>query len=570
MNKKIYHLLPHLAVILAAAMLIAGCTTNKANLAGSINGTPIQVLAFWDSYRGHYNNFQIVNHRAPDKDEIAMIQRQTWNDAAKHVILNDYFKKYGIRVTHQEVIDTLKQSVPEYILNSPKFKTNGEFDTRIYHQSLQYDTPENLQPLREDYQQYKIPIMKLQRHLIQDELLTSDKKKAITRILQSTADVEWTIIDAKDINPYVSEDEIRDYYENNQEKYQLEPDYSVLWTVMDVTPTKTDIRASSALADSIHADLSTGSGVKEVLDKYMPQFPHLIYKNSGFIRNSDLDPQIYATLSELREGNFSKPVADEGGYTIYQLEQRTKSMCSFNTLRIPYVPSKTSIELELLRVQRVATLASQIGMEETAYEMDLQLRRSGRITPGDTWIDDPRIVEYVSSHLRGKKAGHIFEPIYSDVFRGWVLLELNENNPDNIKPLEKVEDDIRAKLAGAKGREIALNLAKDILAGNQEVPEHAETYIMEDMDRSTRMQGMSFENVFYEMIRRHYNDEPQRCYQMGGLVFIPRVISVETDKKKDVSAEDIRRVFASNLPDDWFTEWMEEKLADADVEIYID
>jgi hypothetical protein len=570
MKKTISTLLPHLVIIIMALGMITGCTTNKSNLAGSINGTPIQVMAFWDSYRGHYNNFQILNRRPPDKAEIEMIKRQTWNDAAKHVILTDYFKKYDIKVSHQEVIDTLKNNIPEYILNSPKFKTNGKFDTRIYYQSLQFDTPENLQPLREDYQEYKIPIMKLQKHLIRDELLTSEKKKMITRILQSEADIEWTVIDARDIDPYVSGNEIRSYYEKNMDAYKLQPDYSVYWTVMDVTPTQTDTRSSSVLADSLYTDLSSGSGVNEILDKYMPRFPHLVYKNAGFIRNSDLDPDVYATLSKLKEGSFSKPVEGPEGYTIYQLVQRTKSMCGFHTLLIPYVPSKTSIELELLRVQRVVALASSIGLEEAAYEMDLTLQRSGKITSGDVWIDDPSIMEYVEGQLQGKKAGFIFEPIYSDVLGGWVVLELHENNPDNVIPLERVQDEIQARLAKQKGRDMALELANDILAGKQSVPDHAKTIRMENMDRSTLINGMSFENIFYETIRRHNNGEQQRCHQMGDLVFIPRVISVESDKTMDVPTEDIRRMFAANLLENWFEEWMDEQLAEAEIEIYIE
>ncbi|MBW6514504.1 MAG: SurA N-terminal domain-containing protein [Candidatus Syntrophosphaera sp.] len=571
MNRKL-SLLTLAPIILAlAAAIISGCAVNQSgNLAGRINGKPIPGSSYWDAYRGHYNNFQILNNRPPDNEEKEMLKRQTWKDATRHVILTEHFRKYDIRVSNQEVIDTLKNNVPEYILRSPKFMTNGVFDPKIYFQSLQFDTPENLLPLRKDYQDYKIPIMRLQKHLIEDELMGSADRKLATRILQSQADIEWTILDINDMDPVVSEEEILMYYQRNNGEFSLNPFYKVAWTSIRVTPSKTDTQTSMVLADSISAQLARGYTVAEVITKHSDDFPWLEYKNSGFLRNSDLDPAVYALLSELAEGGFSKPVGDSEGYTIYELEQRTKSMVSFFTLRIPYIPSQTSIDLELLRAQRVGRLASSIGLAEAASEMDLPFKRTGRIEPNETWTEDLAVETAILGQLPGKEAGHVFEPAYSAQQQSWLIVELLEYGPAKVKTLEQVQEQIRIQLANAKKTGLALNLADQIIAGRAAAPASAKIVRLETMNPGTVLQGMGFENVFYQTLRRHLQKERQQSFQYDNLIFIPRVLSYSTDRKINIAPADAKRVFAANLPANWFETWMVGKIQKADVKIFLE
>ena len=100
-------LAPLFAILLALALLLASCGANQGTLAGRINGQPVTAESFNDSYRGHYTNFQVLNNRAPSREERELIKQQTWTDAAKGVILRQWFTKYKISATPLEVVDTL-------------------------------------------------------------------------------------------------------------------------------------------------------------------------------------------------------------------------------------------------------------------------------------------------------------------------------------------------------------------------------------------------------------------------------------------------------------------------------
>lgn len=558
-----------IAAALCTLLLAACAVTKDAKLAGRINGTPIPESAFMDSYRGHYNNFQILNNRPPDNEERELIKRQTWQDATKHVILTDYFRKYSITATPQEVLDTLQKQVPDYIMNSPRFMTDGKFDPNIYNQSLQYDTPENMKPLRQHYQEYLIPIRKLQQILAGTELFTREDRKLATKILQSTADIQWTGCDPAALDPVVTDGEIQAYYLNNQEKFKLDPYYSLLYVLVPVQASGADILAAASLADSLAAELSAGSTASELLAKHQATAPYLVYKNSGFIRNDDLDPALYALLSQMPEGGFSAPVPDAEGLTIYQLEQRTKSMSIFNTLRVPHVPSQASVDLAKPATQRIVALASAIGLADAADEMDLALQDTGRIPATSLWIDDSRVVESILAQVKGQPSGFVSAPVYSQSNRAWLVAQVQENQLDNARALNEVSDQIRAMLVEQKRSALAQTIAGQILAGQTAPPTGLIEVHLPDMNYRSQLGGQSAGDLYYQVLRAHWLGLAPSYHALGGVFWVPRINSVKVDKSLKVASAELEAAFTRNLPSDWFDNWMAAKIKSANLRIFL-
>lgn len=554
-----------LAAILALA---AGCAVNQKKLAGRINGTPIPYADYMESYRGHYNNFQILNNRPPDSEEKEAIRRQTWNDATKHVILKDCFRKYDIRVSAQEVLDTLRNSIPDYILGSRRFQTDGAFDSSIYLQSLQYDSPENLRPLRDHYQNYVIPILKLQKEIPARELLTPAAEKMIARILASQAEISWIQIDPAKLDAPVSDEEVLAYYNAHPEQFKLDPFYSLGYLAFKVTPSKTDIQASVLLADSLYQELQRGVPLDEVVAKNAATHPQLALKNSGFLRNADLDPQLYALLCETPEGASTRPVVDAEGLTIYQLEQRTKSMCSFNSLRVPYLPSPTSVDLELPAVTRAAKLVATIGWEEAARELERPAYSEERIAPEADWLGDPQVSLRLRDQLRGREPGAVSEPVYSPLRQAWIVAQITQDKLDSTQDLKSVSAQIRTKLSTEKSLQLAQNIARQISAGQIPPPGEAVLSLTRGGQTELVLAGIPAPNLFYQALHAHFQKQLQQPHMHQGQVWLAQVLKVQTDPAHKTGTAEIQAVFAQNLPTDWFETWMEKQVQKAKVQIY--
>jgi hypothetical protein len=564
-NKLFYSLI--LAAVCALAL--SGCFITQGRSAGLINGKPVPYDAYMESYRAHYNNFQILNNRVPDTDEIRQIKRETWRDATKGQILKTYFEKYNISVTPQEVLDTLMNSVPEYILNSPNFQYDGQFDRLIYLKSLQSDTPEDLRLLRQQYYEFVIPIFKLKRYLIEDELFTPAEQKLCARIMQTRADIDWVILDFQDFNPTVSEDEINLYYRDHADEFRLQPHFSAVYTKFPVTPSKDDIALSVAVADTLYHELTAGKSAEDAILARAASFPQLLWKNSGFLKIESLDPQSYALLASLEEGSYSKPYPDADGITIYQLVQRTKSMCDFNTLRVPYVPSSESIDKETTKVVRFVQLAQTIGLRLAADEMSLSFSATGDISPDVQWLDDSRAQRSLQNQMLADPARTILEPVYSESNRAWIAVAVEDNELLSVKSLENVRDQIREKLAAVKQKELALEMGNNILAGETTPPPVAKTINLKAMQVSSDFMGEPASQIFYRVMRNHYLEEPRKANIMGNSVCLPFVRSYTVDKGIQVSPEQMKKLFLADLSDNWFDTWMERQVKKARVQIFV-
>lgn len=557
-----------LSLLLGCFLLVFSCSTNRATLAGKINGTNITYSEYMDSFRGHYNNFQVLNNRAPDNTEKEQIKRQTWLDATKHVILKDLFTKYKITATLQETLDTLRLNIPDYLLKSPLFVKNGVFDRSSYLQSLEFDTPENLQPVRKQYQEYFIPIMKLKEALIDNELLTAKEKKLASRILQSKADIDWIVLDSQAIDPLLTEEEIRHQYELNQSQYRLESFYSLAYFRIPVTFSKTDMRISNVLADSLYQELMLGDPISEVIARRKSYFPQLSYKNSGLIGNNDLDPALYSMFTKMEEGSYNFPIADKEGLTIYQLEKRTKSMSSFNTLRIPYIPSETSIAFSRSEAENVQKLISAIGLEAASSELELNYSQTGRLKPLESWIDDSVVVNSILDQLPGKKPGYVFPPLYCSDLRSWLVVQVKENQLDKYKPLSEVRDAITRELSAVKRGEMVKYQAERIISNGSDLPSTARIVPVKGMTAQTPLLDRNVDTIFYQALRAHQTKAKQQYHTLDNYILIPQVQTVSRNKKIKVPAADIRRMFVANLPPDWFDTWLNERMKKAVLRIF--
>ena len=313
-----------LFAFLALAALITACSINTANSAGVVNGTPIPYSEFMDSYRSHYENFYTENGRPPDTEERKALEQTTWLNITKFIIHKDYYDKYNIKVSHQEVIDTLMANPPDYVRNSPWFKVNNTFDIRAYQQSLNYDSPYNLRPVRKHYYDNVIPIMKLKEKLIDHEFLTRSERRSINQILGARADIDWLIFDSNSQNIRISDLDIEAYYNANLQSYLREPFYTLRYAKIEAIPSETDIAYTEAVRDSIMSLLREGQSFEVITRGDAASRAGITISDMGFLFIPDLDREIKAAVLELAPGAFSVPIQTSESIDVYRMEQITR------------------------------------------------------------------------------------------------------------------------------------------------------------------------------------------------------------------------------------------------------
>lgn len=550
------------------------CAGPRGDSAAIINGNRIKYAEFINLLRVHTSTFQRNNLRPPDNKEKQVIFQETWRNIIANTILKSYYRKFNITVTEQEVIDTLSLRVPAFLLSSELFTRNGSFDKGIYLQSLRYDSPVNMEFLRKPYLDYHLPIQKLKNKLINNELLTAKEINRINNIAGSVADFDLLIFDPDRMKPVISDAEIDNYYRNNLTKYQLDPIYSVRYFQLPVPAQTEDYDYTKALTDSIFIDLSKGNSIEQLLAARKHELPGLKLNEPGFVRVDTLDANLLEILEPLVDNQYSKPIPDPRGYTIYQKLQRTKSMLSYRSLSIPIIVTQASINNQYSQATGAVNLAKSIGMESAAHELESSLISHNRITINDIWHEDASVVSKVHEQLLAEKKGNILKPIYSPVTSSWVVVQLSENQIDRVKPLAEVKPQIVIELTQQRKQSLANKRAEEWLGQNPslKVSSQDPDYQLVSYQGSNiyaMHQNIPLALPYLKSMERFQAKQPPLQDTLNGysIILIPRTLKLNPKARAD--ADFIRDLFIQSLGDKWFESWLDKRVEAAKVQIFV-
>ena len=557
-------------LLILGMMLLNACSTNRSSeAAGKINGTPISLEQFYGSQRRNYADFSYRYGKNPDTTERRKIFNDTWRSLTQYTILKDYFEKYDIKVSDQEAIDTLSASIPAFIINSPRFQVDGAFNRNLYLQSLLTDRPENQGPLREDYRERVIPIQKLKDVLIDEELLDKSTQKQIAKILRSDADIDLYIFDPEAYPVSVSEADVAAYYQKNIEKYRLRPFHRLAYCAIPVSPEPDDFSITLAVADSLYRELAYGTAAEDAIRMYQNSGAVLSIVDSGYQSTSDLPAELKEAFAALSDGQCTKPLKTEQGYVIHQKVQSTRTMSLYRSIYLQAMPRSVSLVQPEATARNLMNLALQIGLEQAAHEFDLSYHL-GASTPLDS-LDLPvgDMKGSVLKKLRSAAPGSIFEPIFSQQAVAWLVMEVVDNQINEYKPLEAVAAGIKTELHSYHKREANLLRARQWVATQAKNNYHTPAdHKLEQVTTESMWEGKPLGRLYYAALNAHLDKSDPPVIELDSLAIVPVVRSVR-DHEGKISYPEIRAAFAASLAPDWFETWLQKKLKNARVDIWV-
>ncbi len=562
--KPVYYL-----IAIALALTLFSCATTQEHIAGTINGQPIPMGQFASSHRGHYENFYILNERAPSMEEKNEILRLTWRDITKHVILQQQFRHYDITSSLQEALDTLQVNPPVYIVASPRFQKNGVFDRALFVQALKYDQSEEIQAVIRQYRDYYVPIAKLKQKLIRKELMTSKDKKLIRNVLNAVVDLELISVDPSLKQVSIKDEDIQFYYDTNTSKFALEPQYSVAYSYLRLDASEEDIIRCQAHADTLYQLLQKGADPAELIKRPTYKDKQVSWAQSGFVRISDIDQKLYVQLCQIEAGQYLPPYTQPGSTSIHRLDQITKSMISYSTMKVPHLPSKETVDRDKARALQSAMLLETIGYEATEHELDLRFVIKKNIPFNSQWpLDTPDNRPSEQEMLKTLRKGYVPEPVFSYAQTGWLLVQVTDVMPLTRKPVAEVADQIRGIITQEKAHEYALKDAQQAILNNSYT-----SLKSQEETQSQRLTAQSIEHqdsalldadmLFESILGKLRNEEP-KVYQKEGLIIVPLIQNIKYQRQK-IDNQRLYLYYEKSLPTDWFEQWMEEQIKKAKI-----
>lgn len=560
-------------LILLALLLISSCVTGQGSLVGRINGEPIKRDRFMVENRSLYEAFSFKHNRSPNIEEGNEIKSQTWANIIKDVILKQHFAKYKIQPSLSEAIDTLKASPPAYILKSPVFQTNGVFDPALYQQSLLYGQPEDLTPIIRQYRDYYVPVAKLKKALIDDKLLTAKERKTVSTALSSMMDIDLVLIDATQLEVAVREDEINLYYDMHRPDFAVTPHYDLAYGFLPLAASGEDKSYVHAVADTLFGQLTEGADAEALVASMKDKVKLISWQDMGFFKIQELEPSLATAFASMASGSYMEPRIEGAGIAIHQLNQKTKTMLSYSTLFIPYLPRDQTIAADKNRALQCAKLLRGISYSDVAQELDIDFLTIRDLGLEQRWLDASFDTPEAKAGNKLKK-GFVPEPVFYAPESAWLLIQITDSHLEEVRPLAEVRQAISAELVKEKRRQFAFNDAKDWLKSNAVANTNLSGLKSAISVRLTNQQLEKTEHpelspaILFDAIIRHLKNQPPVPYQKDDLVLIPLIRNLKTVKKLKADPAKLRGYFVQSLPTNWFEIWMDEQMKKAKVVFY--
>lgn len=235
-----------LTIVFEWGMNFSGWSTRRGNDIGVVNGKPISFKEYETLYRNYLDQYrQQLRGQEIDEQMESRLQEQVWESLVMKILLEAEYEKLDLKVSDKEITDEIFSDNPPMVI-AQQFRNpeTGKIDRERLNNAIA--DPRN-KPAWIQLEQY------LRQQKLQEKLQT-----LLTEALQSTDsearqqfDAQHTRVSGKyvlfdmsrakpDSAYYVSDAEIKAYFNDHKEEYRQEPTREAKYVFFPTEATEED------------------------------------------------------------------------------------------------------------------------------------------------------------------------------------------------------------------------------------------------------------------------------------------------------------------------------------------
>ena len=148
----------------------------SGNVVLRVNGREFPVTEYQQRVQIATEQYRQQNGTAPlTREEDKQVQDQVINQMIQDALLEQEYRRLGIRVSDEEIIAMAHNAPPPQVLRDPQFQTDSQFDIRKWQQFLSTTTDRNVLLQVEALYREQIPRIKLFEYLASDVYIPDAK-----------------------------------------------------------------------------------------------------------------------------------------------------------------------------------------------------------------------------------------------------------------------------------------------------------------------------------------------------------------------------------------------------------
>ncbi|HUF64881.1 MAG TPA: peptidyl-prolyl cis-trans isomerase [Gemmatimonadaceae bacterium] len=453
----------------SSGLLGRGALTPTTAVA-TVNGQDI-LATRWFALTQQLEQAEMQEGRTLTLDDRERIADRAFEEMVTNVLLQQEYRRRGIRVTDDEIRTAAMFSPPSDLMQSPELQTDGRFDPAKYQRLLASPAArqQGLLAQLEEFYRTELPRQKLLEQ-VAGNVYSSDHQLWLSWQARNDSArasfVRYAPEEIPDAQVSVSDGEIRAYYEGHKENFERPGRALVSVMVIPRTVTAADSVATRDRAAELRQEILSGARTfedaaqVESADSASAQDGG----NLGAGPRGRFVPPFEEAAYALSVGGISQPVLTQFGYHLIRVDERRGDTLSARHILLPIQQTDSAAVATDRRADSLSRMAGAADdprrFDEASRALGLPIQR-GMVIEGEPFVLGGRYVPGVAAwSLGGARRGEVSELL--DWEDGYALARLDSITRGGTPPLADVAPQIRTLLMREKKLDALMTVADPV------------------------------------------------------------------------------------------------------------
>ncbi len=449
---------------------------------GAVNGEPISFDEYNSRVQYYSNSYTQQTGASMTAETRAIYENQVWDELVSAQLLEQKMNELGITVTDQELLDMAYGDNPDPLIRQYFAREDGTIDRFMVQNVLQ----------DEQYSQEAIAIeLQLRQKRRQQKLsnfitagLQVTDQDIMAEYIKRNSFAEFSFVrfpynEVEESEITVSDSDLRDYYNNNKERYKREESYRAKFVGFSTLPTSEDSTQIIKEISDLAVDFASAENDSLFLVRQQSSTPY----NGVFVAKTDLRED-YAPVLDVEVGEVTEVLNLGTSAAIIKKVDENRSEIKFAVLSRVFEALPSTID----DAAENADEFQYFSTEESSFEEEAE--RAGIVaqeifaTKGSSFISGLGSSQQAMDFFRGADVGDISLPI--ELGSQFVVIKLEAKTEEGFRPLDEVRAQIETQVKNEKRKAVTLAMVKDMLASNSS---------LESISSSSSQEILSMDNL---------------------------------------------------------------------------
>ena len=453
---------------------LSGITGNTGLLTktavGKVNGRSIDARTYQTVVQQSIDARQREAPGALGLEDYQQIRDQVWEQFVQNSVLDAEYRRQGISVSEDEIVEAMRNSPPPEFQKIPEFQTDSQFDLGKYQRWLMSSVAQQYLPSREAQYRDQLERSKLLRVVTADIYLSDAALWEQYRDEHETVKVGLAAIVARNVVPdssiKVSDAEINAYYKAHLDDFDRPATGYLSFVALPRLTTAADTALARARADSVRAEIAGGALFADVARRESSD-------SVSAARGGDLDewtkgamdPAFDSAAFKLPLNTLSEPVLSQFGFHIIEMTSRKGDKAKGRHILIPIEVAgahRDRLDAQADSLEKLgAEKSDPAALDTVAHALKLPVGKTGPVQEGTKVQVGNLVVPDAGVWAFTAKKGQTSPVIETST--AYYLFRLDSLQPAGVPPVGQIRDVVAYQTRTEKKQERGREIARDFL-----------------------------------------------------------------------------------------------------------